>query len=128
MEFYGPTHRQEISIRDMGWVEAYNDAMCHMSKVGGLKHEEGTQDDITELKSLMRGNHIYINSADNSEILGSLSGRISLCSHLDSSKYRRDAFIWGIFTHNLSYVPILMEFPTLMGSDTRRMGFRAGCY
>ena len=27
-----------------------------------------------------------------------------------------------------SYVPILMEFPTLMGSDTCPMGFRAGFY
>ena len=26
------------------------------------------------------------------------------------------------------YVPILMQFPTLIGSYTRRMGFCGGCY
>ena len=29
---------------------------------------------------------------------------------------------------NNRYVPSLMDFPTLMGSDTRSMGFYGGCY
>ena len=38
---------------------------------------------------------------------------------------KRDLEYWGTY---LSYVRILMKFPTLMGSDTCPMGFCAGCY
>ena len=44
--------------------------------MGELKHEEGMRDAITELKSLMHGHHIENNSADNSKISGSMSGRV----------------------------------------------------
>ena len=42
----------------MGAVEALNDFMAHLSRVGELKHEEGAKEAIAELKSLMRGMHI----------------------------------------------------------------------
>ena len=50
--------------------------MGHLSQVGDFKREEGTEEAITELKSLSRGYHIENNSADNSKMSGSLLGRI----------------------------------------------------
>ena len=44
---------------------------------GTLQREEGVKDSITELRSLMGGKHITNNSEGNSQISGSLSGRIA---------------------------------------------------
>ena len=68
-EFYEQRHNQEIYIHDLGGAEALNDSTGHLSQVGGLKREEGTQDAVTELKSLMRvGNIAGGDSEDNSKI------------------------------------------------------------
>ena len=75
-EFYEPGINRGIAIRATGEVEAFNDCMRHISQVGELKHEAGIKEAITELESLMRGRHIANNSEDNSEISGSLYGRI----------------------------------------------------
>ena len=45
--------------------------------VGALKREEGTKDDISELKSLIRGHRVGTNSAENPKISGSLADRIA---------------------------------------------------
>ena len=51
--------------------------MEHLGQVGGLKREEGMQYAITELKSLLRGEKVDINSACSSKIPVSLPGRIA---------------------------------------------------
>ena len=61
----------------MGGVGAVSDSMGHLSQVEELKHEEGAQEEITELKSLMRGHQIGGNSPGNLRISGSLMGRIA---------------------------------------------------
>ena len=60
-----------------GGVEACNDSMVRIGNMEDLKREEWTKDAITELKSLFRGKRIERNSAGNSEISGSLAGRIA---------------------------------------------------
>ena len=44
---------------------------------GESKREEGAQEEVTELKSLMRGQHIEQNSPDSLRISGSLNDRIA---------------------------------------------------
>ena len=39
-------------------VEAFRDCMERISQLGGLKHDEGTKEAITESKSLMRGQRV----------------------------------------------------------------------
>ena len=51
--------------------------MDHVGNIEELKHDEGRKDDISESKSLIRGQRMGSNSADNSEISGSLGDRIS---------------------------------------------------
>ena len=38
--FYGPTHNQQIAIREMGGVESFNDCMGRWDNPEELKHEE----------------------------------------------------------------------------------------
>ena len=77
VEFYEPRINQGIIIHDLGGVEAFNGFAERLRQVGELKHEQGTKEAITELKSLMRWHRVENNSARNSEISGSLSGRIA---------------------------------------------------
>ena len=58
-------------------VGAFNDFAEHLGNMGELKREAGTKDSITELKSLIRGKRIAINSADSAEISASLADRIA---------------------------------------------------
>ena len=51
-------------------VGAFNDPTWRLSQMEELKHEEGTEEAITELESLMRGQHIVHNSSDNLRISG----------------------------------------------------------
>ena len=75
-EFYESAINQKISMRDLGG-RAFNDFAEHLSQAGELKREEGMGESITESKSLMGGHQIGNNSLGNSEISGSLSGRIA---------------------------------------------------
>ena len=64
-------------LRSMSWGEqAYRDFLDHIGKVGELRHEEGTQESISELKTLMRGRRIEQNSSDLMELSGNLSGEL----------------------------------------------------
>ena len=76
-EFYEPGINREIAIREMGGVGEFNDFMWSVRQVEGLKHEEGTQEAITELESLMRGRRVGNNSSGNLKNSGSLTGRIA---------------------------------------------------
>ena len=76
-EFYEPGLNQEIAaIHELG-VEAFNDFIGRISQVEERKHEEGTQEEITELKPLMRGWQIGHKSSGNLRISGSLKERIA---------------------------------------------------
>ena len=78
--FYEPTHNQKIPIREMWWWwrgGSLNDSMDRLCNMGELKHEEGMEDAILELKSLIRGQRMGSNPADRPEITGSLAGRIA---------------------------------------------------
>ena len=57
-EFYEPGINRQIDIQELGWVDALNDFMEHLSQVGELKHEAAMAEALTQLKSLMRGKHI----------------------------------------------------------------------
>ena len=60
-------------LQSMRWrVEAFNDFIRRLTQVGGggLQHEEGMREEITELESLMRGHHIEHNSSVNLRIMG----------------------------------------------------------
>ena len=72
-EFYEPFLNRQIDINEMGRVEAFNDFAEHISQAVGLKREEGMWEAVTELESLMRGDHIGNNSMGNSKISGPLS-------------------------------------------------------
>ena len=54
-EFYAPRINRKIATHEMGGVAAVNDFIWHLRQIGELKREEGTQEAITEFKSLMRG-------------------------------------------------------------------------
>ena len=41
-QFYAHGVNRGISSREIGWVEALNDFMEHISPAGELKHDEGT--------------------------------------------------------------------------------------
>ena len=73
-EFYEPGLNRQIAIREIG-VEAFNDTMERLSQSEEWKHEEGTPEAITELKSLMRGHHIGNNSPGNLKFSGSSTER-----------------------------------------------------
>ena len=75
--FYEPTINRQIAIRELGRGEALNDSMDQLWGRGGLKREEGTGDAIFESKSLIRGQRMRGNSAENPKITGSVSGRIA---------------------------------------------------
>ena len=72
---------------------SFNDSICHLSQVGELKHEEGAQDAITELESLMRGPHIGRNSSDNLRISGYLNDIIATRLY---GKNKNRQLIWKI--------------------------------
>ena len=72
--FSEPTHNHQISIHEMGGVGAFDDFAERLGNMWDLKHEAGLGDDITELKSLIRGQSISINSAGNSENFGFFVG------------------------------------------------------
>ena len=50
--------------------------MGHLRQVEELKHEEGTQESITELESLTRGHRVGNNSPGNLKIAGSAAENI----------------------------------------------------
>ena len=76
-EFYEPGSGQEIAIREMGGVEAFNDCIWHLNHVEELRREEGVRESIAELKSLMRGHHNGNNSSGNLKISASSTDRIA---------------------------------------------------
>ena len=51
--------------------------MDHIGTVEELRHEEGMQESISELKTLMRGQRIEQNSSDLMKLSGNLGGRIT---------------------------------------------------
>ena len=75
-EFYDTGINQIIAIREMG-VESFNDSIGDLGQVRDSEHEEGSQEGITELGSLMRGDHFGRNSSVNLRVSGSLKGRIA---------------------------------------------------
>ena len=58
-------------------MEAFNDFMEHLSQSGELKREEGANEAITDLKSLMCGRRIGNNSPGNLKISGALLDRVA---------------------------------------------------
>ena len=75
-EFYEPGINRQIDIQELGWVDALNDFMEHLSQSGELKREEGANEAITDLKSLMCGRRIGNNSPGNLKIAGSAAENI----------------------------------------------------
>ena len=55
-------------------LEAFNDCTERLSRVGELKRDEGAQEEITELKSLMRGHQLENTSSGSLIISGSSTG------------------------------------------------------
>ena len=76
-EFYEPCLNHQISIRELGGVSGINDFMEHLSQAEESQREEGENEAIAELKSLMRGHHIGDNSSGNLKMSGSLAERIA---------------------------------------------------
>ena len=75
--FYAPGINRKISIREMGGGEAFNDFTDHLGDMEDLKHEQGTKEAIVEMRSLIHGQRMGINSPDKPKISGSLAGRIT---------------------------------------------------
>ena len=75
--FCEPGLNRKIAIHEMGGVCAFNDSTGRLGQAEELKQEEGTQDAITELKSLMRGRNTGRNSPGNLRISGSLEEGIA---------------------------------------------------
>ena len=63
----------------MSWEggEAFNDFMDHIRNMNDSKREKGMKEAIAESKSLTHGHRMGSNSPGNSEISGSLVGRIT---------------------------------------------------
>ena len=57
-DFYENDLNQQIAINELGGGQAYRDFLDHIGKVEELRHEEGMQESISELKTLMRGQRI----------------------------------------------------------------------
>ena len=70
-------------------MKLFNDSIGNLSQVGELKREEGAQESITELKSLMRGHHIGRNSSRNLRISGSSDDRIEKTHMYGKNKNRQ---------------------------------------
>ena len=66
-----------------------NDFMDHIGHVGDLKHEKGMKEAVVELKSLINGHRMGSNSAGNSEIPGSLVGRVTKTLIYDKRRNRK---------------------------------------
>ena len=76
-EFYENDLNQQIATNELVGEQAYRDFLDHIGKVEELRREEGTQEAISELKTLMRGQRIEQNSPDLSKLSGNLGGRIT---------------------------------------------------
>ena len=50
-EFYEADLNQQIAINELGGGKAYRDFLGHIGKVEELRHEEGTQVAVSELKN-----------------------------------------------------------------------------
>ena len=66
--FYEPRRNQQISIHELGGVEAFNDCTEHIGNLEELKREDGMGDVIAELKSLIRGHRVGYNSVGNGKL------------------------------------------------------------
>ena len=71
-------------LRSMSWggEQAFRDFLDHIGMVEELRHEEGMQESISELKTLMRGQRIEQNSSDLMKLSGNLGERITENSSL----------------------------------------------
>ena len=86
-------------LRSMSWGgQAYRDYLDHIGKVEELRHEEGTQEAISELKTLTRGQRIGGNSSDLLKLPGNLSegitksffmGRKGIAGRFESREIKR---------------------------------------
>ena len=65
-------------LRTMRWGEqAYREFLDHLGRVEELKHEEGTKEAISEIKTLMQKQRIDQNSSDLMKLSGGLTERIT---------------------------------------------------
>ena len=66
-------------LRSMSWggEQAFRDFLDHIGMVEELRYEEGMQESISELKTLMRGQRIEQNSSDLMKLSGNLGERIT---------------------------------------------------
>ena len=65
-------------LRSMSWVgQAFRDFLDHIGMVEELRHEEGMQESISELKTLMHGQRIEQNSSNIMKLSGNLGERIT---------------------------------------------------
>ena len=58
-------------------VEAFNDFVEHLIRLGELKHGQGAKEEIMGLESLMRGRNVGNNSPGNLKMSGSSTDRIA---------------------------------------------------
>ena len=66
-------------LRSMSWggEQAFRDFLDHIGMVEELRHEEGMQESISELKTLMHGQRIDQNSSNLMKLSGNLGERIT---------------------------------------------------
>merc|ERR1712112_36235 len=76
-DFYENDLNQQIAINELGGGQAFRDFLDHIGMVGELRHEEGMQESISELKTLMRGQRIEQNSSNLMKLSGNLGERIT---------------------------------------------------
>ena len=76
-EFYENDPNHQIAINELvGGEQAYRDLLDHIGTVEELRREEGMQEAISELKTLMRKQRIEQNSSDLMKLSGSIGGEL----------------------------------------------------
>ena len=75
-DFYENDLNQQIAINELGG-QAFRDFLDHIGAAGELRNEEGAQESISELKTLMRGQRIDRNSSNLMKLSGNLGERIT---------------------------------------------------